>query len=303
MTNILQFRTEQGSFEIELLDNAFVDQWLQHFLKMSQKYHMSIRPNSWPWVNRKANSQQDIDQAIDSVISATQLINKLHGVLPLPEKISRTQLTPLDLSAQQVLNRLHRYAVVAAQYRDRWIISQPFSFDWVPYEDTEFDYAVNLLNQNIHALEQYVTTPHKNKFCSAWKGTEILFDASKYSDVDIYHDDVDVDISDSMFPHLRLTGVDVWIKKDLLGKDFITAFADHDDPIEFDVRPPLMFSGGIHIHHNNGKDQIYQSTDFVNWLGTPANNFHGNYPLGNVIVGKQNTVNASTVQFLKLTTQ
>ena len=295
MTNILNFETEHGNFLIELLDNEFVNQWLQHFLKVSQKYHTLIQPTQWPWMETRLDSKS---QAIDQVVLATKLIDSLDCVAPLPEKICREQLVSLDLSTQQILNRLHRYAVVATEKRNKWIISQESSFEWVSYENNQFDYAVNLLNQNIHNLERYVSTPHKNKFLSTWHGTELLFDASKYSNVNIYHDDVDVAISDDMFPYLRLTGFDVWIKKDLLGKDFITAFADHDDPTEFDVRPPTMYSGGIHIDQNTGKDHIYHSTEFVNWLGGTPADFHGSYPLGNVISNKQNTVNAKTVKFV-----
>jgi hypothetical protein len=301
MPNILDFKTEHGDFSIELIDNPFVDQWLNHFLKMSQKYHTSIRPKPWPWVERgPSRINQHIKQAIDQVISAIELINSLDYITPLPEKICRDQLTPLDLHTQQLLNRLHRYAVVGAENRNKWIMHAGPAFEWVPYENTQFDYAVNLLNQNIHNLERYVSTPHKEKFCAVWKSTEILFDSSKYNDVDIYHDDVDIAISDSMFPYLKLSGFDVWIKKDLLGKDFVTAFSDHDDPEEFDVRPPTMFSGGIQISQDSGKDQLHHSAEFINWLGADPTDFHGNYPLGNVISNKQHITNAKTVEFVGL---
>jgi len=295
MTQLLDFQTDLGSFSIELLDTPFVTQWLEHFLKMSNKYHTTIRPTQWPYVMPNCNVK---DQYIDQVLAAIELINSIDFVAPLPESVSREQLTTLDLSAQQVLNRLHRYAVVAADTRNRWVMNEPPSYEWVPYDVEKFDYAINLLNQNIHNLEQCVNTPHKDKFHGVWRSTEILFDASKYSDVNIYHDDVDVGIADDMFPHLRLTGYDVWIKKDLLGKDYITAFADHDDPVEFDVRPPTMYSGGIHIDQNSGKDDIYYSTEFVNWLGSSPTDHHGNYPLGNIVGNKQNAINGKTVEFV-----
>jgi hypothetical protein len=297
MPVVLDFQTEHGVFSIELLDNPFVKQWLEHFLKMSQKYHTTIRSTSWPHVMRNLDLK---NQSIDQVLTAIELVNSLDFVAPLPETVTQEQLTPLDLSTQLILNRLHRYAVVAAETRDRWILHDKPSYKWVPYEVEQFNYAVNLLNQNIHNLEQYVSTPHKTKFSTVWQSTEILFDASKYNDVTVYHDDVDVAITDDMFPHLRLSEYDVWIKKDLLGKDYITAFADHDSPAEFDVRPPTMYSGAIHIDQNLGKDTIYQSLDFINWLGATPGNYHGNYPLGKVISNKSNTTNCKTVEFINL---
>lgn len=296
MTKILDFKTEHGPFSIELISNPFVDRWLEHFLKMSQKYHTTIRSTGWPHIQNNANHTEEY---IDQVLTAVELINGFDFVVPLPESVVRNQLTSLDLSTQQLLNRLHRYVVVAADTRNRWILDEEPAYKWVPYENEEFNYAINLLNQNIHNLEQYVKTPHKNKFLHVWNSTEILFDASKYTDVNIYFDDVDVSISDDMFPYLRLTGYDVWIKKDLLGKDYITAFADHDNPAEFDVRPPTMYSGAIHINQNTGKEMIYNSEEFRSWLGAIPQNIHGNYPLGNII-NKQNTVNCCTVEFIGL---
>jgi hypothetical protein len=295
MTKILDFCTERGPFSIELLDNQFVAQWLEHFLKMSQKYHTTIRPTQWPYVMPNSNSKNDY---IDQVLAAIQLINSFNFVVPLPETVTREQLACLDLSTQQILNRLHRYVVVAAETRNRWLLNQEPSYEWVPYDVEEFNYAVNLLNQNIHNLEQCVNTPHKDKFHGVWKSIEILFDASKYNDVNIYFDDVDVAISDDMFPHLCLNGYDVWIKKDLLGKDYITAFVDHDSPTEFDVRPPTMYSGAIHINQNAGKDDIYNSSEFKTWLGNAPTNYHGNYPLGNIIGNKQNAIDCKTVEFI-----
>ena len=295
MSKILDFRTEHGTFSIELLDNIFVNQWLEHFLKMSQKYHTTIRPTSWPYIIPNSDST---DHSIDQVLEAIQLINNLDFISPLPETVTREQLALLDVSTQQVLNRLHRYAVVASDTRNRWIMNQEPSYEWVPYEIEQFNYAVNLLNQNIHNLEQHVSTPHKHKFHAVWQSTEIIFDASKYSDVNVYHDGVDVAIPDNMFTHLKLTGYDVWLKKDLLGKDFITAFADHDNANEFDVRPPTIYSGAIHIDRNTGKDNIYQSSEFTTWLGGNPTDYHGNYPLGNVIANKQNIIDCKTVEFI-----
>jgi hypothetical protein len=85
----------------------------------------------------------------------------------------------------------------------------------------------------------------------------------------------------------------VWIKKDLLGKDFITAFADHDDPAQFDIRPPPTISGGIAIDLDQGRDNLFDSPLFAAWLGQSPNDTHGSYPLGKVISGKENLLKFS----------
>jgi len=294
MPKILNFQSELGPFAIELLDNLFVNQWLEHFLKIVNKYHLTGRSVSWPFVTDSIKSTDCIENLMKSI----ELANSLTYISPFPETVSKNELALLNLDTQKILNRLHRYCVAAADTRNRWVRDQEPTFDWVPYEVEQFNYTVDLINQNIHRLELYVHTPHKDKFRKpGWHTTELIFNASKYDDVTVYHDDVDVIIDDAMFEYLRLSGYDVWIKKDLLGKDFITGFADHDDPGQIDIRPPTMYSGGIQIDNNNGKETIYQSSEFINWLGKYPNNFHGNYPLGNVVSNKQNSL-AKQIQFV-----
>lgn len=294
MTKILNFDSELGPFSIELLDNLFVNQWLEHFLKIVNRYDLTSRPTFWPSIN--PNDEVAI-KCVDNLLASIDLVNSLEYLSPLPEIITRDQLTPLSVETQKVLNRLHRYAVAAAETRNRWITNQEPTFKWVPYEIEQFGYAVNLINQNIHRLEMHIKTPHKEKFCRACGATEIIPDASKYKDVTVYEDEVDFMIDDSMFDYLKLTGYDVWIKKDLLGKDFITGFIDHDDPNEIDIRPPTMYSGAIKIDNNNGKEVIFESPEFISWLGKRPTDFHGSYPLGNVISNKPNTL-ARQIKFV-----
>jgi hypothetical protein len=294
MTKILNFQSELGPFAIELLDNLFVNQWLEHFLKTVNKYHITSRSVQWPVVTNNVGS----NKCIENLMKSIGLANSLTYISPLPEIVTKDQLSLLNLDTQKLLNRLHRYCVTASETRNRWIINQEPTFEWVPYEIEEFNYVVDLINQSIHWLELYVHTPNKDKFCEpGWRFTEFIFKASKYDDVTVYHDDIDVSIADDMFKYLRLSGYDVWIKKDLLGKDFITGFADHDDPSEVDIRPPTMYSGGIQIDNNNGKNIIYESPEFINWLGKHPDDFHGNFPLGNVIKNKQNTL-AKQIKFV-----
>lgn len=294
MPKIINFQSELGPFSIQLLDNLFVEQWLEHFLKMINRYEISGRPTGWPSIH---NNTEVAVNCINDLLESINLANSLEYISPLPEIITKDQLTPLNLDTQQVLNRLHRYAVCAANTRNRWISNQEPTFEWVSYELEQFDYVVNLINQNIHKLEMHVRTPHKEKFNRVYKATEFILNASKYDNVTVYENDVDVMIDDNMFDYLRLSGYDVWIKKDLLGKDFITGFADHDDPNELDIRPPTMYSGAIQIDKNFGKNTIYESPEFISWLGQHPTDFHGNYPLGNVISNKQNTF-AKNIQFI-----
>ncbi len=280
---LLSFSTEFGAVEIQLLDNDFVRLWTAHLERMISKYQYRPRHCRWPYVR---SNKQGYHAMIDQLLSVIDQINHAEFLQPLPEKISSSDLSSLDMSTQEILNRLHRYCVNASNYRDRWL---PDSASWPRIDYNEiprFDYLVNLLNQTIHALEEFVETPHRLKYQNRLSFTEFIPVASRYHDVDVYHDGVDNVIPPGMDQYLSVDQYDVWIKKDILGKDFITAFADHDDPSHLDIQPPFMFSGGFYIEFVQ-RFAIYRAPDFREWLGEPLRDCHGNYPLGMVLRGKK----------------
>lgn len=277
----LNFSTELGTVEIQLFDNPFVSSWIEHTRTMIQNYGYRPRTSNWPYVHHDKTGHGSV---IDRVLAIVDEINHQDYLCPLPETVQRQDLSKLNLDTQYALNRLHRYCVNATNYRDRWIPAQP-TWQWIPYEHERFDYLINLLNQTIHEFEAYVETPRRRNYLGDIKTTEFILEASRYSDVDVYHHDVDITIPADMQKYLSISGADVWIKKDILGKDFITAFVDHDDPWYPDIQPPPMFSGGFVIDFS-GRDRIYRSNEFIGWLGKPVSKYHGNYALGNVVHGK-----------------
>ena len=301
MPKILNFFTNKGPIIIELFDNKFVDFWLDHFLSLQSKYSLKLKMAASLHIREK--NYDNIDTIIDRILSTIDKINSLDYIVPMPESITKDQLLLLDIRTQEILNRLHRYLVVATEFRNRWIFDQPAQFPFVAYSNANFMYLLNLVNQSIHALEGYVTTDHKHKFHRIISCYEILVSGSKYQDVDIYADNVDKKIPDDMTEYLRLGGADVWIKKDILGKDFITAFADHDDPTQFDVRPPPMISGGLMIDVDDSRDKLFQSSEFRNWLGSTPTDTHGNYPIGNVVSDKKYLHKCKKIWFDSLVTK
>jgi hypothetical protein len=117
MPRILNFRSNNGPFSIELLDNRFVDFWFDHFTKMIGRYSIYNRNGAWPYYKRVPDGA---DIVVNGILSAIEQINQLDCVCPLPDIVTKEQLLKLDLTTQQILNRLHRYAVVGTEIRDRW---------------------------------------------------------------------------------------------------------------------------------------------------------------------------------------
>ena len=296
MSTILDFQLDTGNISIELLDTNIAKFWLDHFLRMSAKYSNSLQGIGWPYY--RDPKPGETESRVQKILSIVNQINNATYLSKLPLEIDTSMLNQLDLESQKILNKLHRCAVVGSSIRDRWINDSSPTFDYIPYgTNNDYEYLLNLLNQQIHGFEELVVTPHREQFNKSIRIKEIKFQASQFNDVTIYHDDVAIDIPRGFESELRLTGYDVWIKKDLLGKDFITAFADHDDPHEFDIHPPVLTSGALHIDLNQGRDILYSSPEFRNWLGMSPTDFHGNYPLGNVISGKENISQAKLVKF------
>jgi hypothetical protein len=287
MIKHLNFTTDLGPVKIELLDNKFVDFWVNHFDNVKSTYQFIPRSNWWPFYK---SNKKEAEPIIDTLLAIIDKVNNCDFLCPLPETIKKEYLTSLDLSAQQYLNRLHRYAVAACNYRDSWVKDKRPMFDFVDYDNNEFMYLINLLNQTIHALEEYVETPNKKQFFNCSKSVEFVVnsDASQYTDVDVYKDGVDLDIPVELNKHLAITGADVWIKKDILGKDLITAFSDHDDPTADDVIfPPKIISGGFMVEFDDNKT-LFNSNEFTQWFVKPIDPQDGNFPLGTVVSGKEN---------------
>lgn len=291
----LSFDTDRGHVEIELFDNSFVNMWVQHAEKMIKKYQYKSRTMTWPFLH---NHQNGADSIINKLLSTVDDINHQDFLVPMPETVKFQDLQSLDLHAQHVLNRLHRYCVTATTLRDRWI-PDAVAWSWIDYENKKFDYLINLLNQTIHHLEEYVATPRKKKLAGATLSTEFILVASQHSDVDIYQDDVDFWIPNDMQQYLSIDKADVWIKKDILGKDYFTGFIDHDDVTQPDIQPPAMFSGAFMVDFL-GRESLYQDQEFLDWLGEPLSNRHGNYPLGNIIHGKDHVMHCRSINNIKL---
>jgi|TARA_R110002126_G_C10356441_1_gene492151 hypothetical protein len=279
MSKYINFNTDLGPFVFKLLDTDFANFWLEHFLKVHKKYKLLPNKRYWPYV--KPNDDLT-NPTVQQLIEVANKINSIDYIVPLPEPIERKLLEKLNVETQCFLNRLHRYLVTATELRDRWETNGDAKFNFIPWENQEINYLFNLLNQTIHRLEEYVITPNREDFNIFLGSVEVTLVASQYDDCTVYEDDVDKEIPDSMMKDLRLYGHDVWIKKDILGKDFITAFADHDDPTQPDVRSPPMVSGGLEIDIDDSRKKLFDHPKFKSWLGRNPTNYQGSYPIGDI---------------------
>lgn len=301
MSRILHFETDFGAVKIRLLDTPFVDFYLEHFLKMMDRYSLIPMHGFYPYILQ--DEQQRVPAIIDRLLDCIDFMNTASYLKPLPEQFERSTFEKLNIETQQAMNTLHNYVVVAGEYKNRWLYDgEPiFHIEEGSAEEAELHHKANLLNQTIHALEEYIHTPHRELFRNSIETMMFHVDASQYDDCTVYEDDADADIPEAMRAYLDITDEhDVWIKKDILGKDFLTCFYDHDDPTKFEMRDPFMISGGLEIYFSKGREKIYASREFQEYLHEPLTNMHGNYPIGDVIEGKETLhANAADVRSVK----
>jgi hypothetical protein len=92
---------------------------------------------------------------------------------------------------------------------------------------------------------------------------------------------------------------DVWMGVDLLGKDYITGYYNHDDPTEWDIKTLNCYTGKMEIIlGSNTIPKIIKGDKFQNWLKEYGMTYIPamcGIPLGKVISGKD-LLNDKTLQ-------
>jgi len=302
MSKYIHFSTDHGPFVFKLLDTDFANFWLEHFLKIQKHFPLVTNARYWPYVDVTELDSSIVNAKIEKILDSVDKINSLYYIVPLPEPVERSVLEKLNLETQALLNRLHRYLVVATERRDRWTLTQGKQFKFIPFNFQEVNYLFNLLNQNIHSFEEHVNTPNRHEFNCFIPSVEVSPSASYYEDCVVYIDNVDVKIPKELKKDLRLYGHDVWIKKDTLGKDFITAFADHDDHTQPDIKAPPIISGGIEIDVDNSRQKFFQHAKFKEWLGKTPTDQQGSYPVGDIVERPDNLIDITEFSFINITT-
>jgi len=301
----------QGTIHIELLDNPFVKKWTEHFCNMQKAYDMDYHTETQPVYNILKTNQE----ILKDLANLRNTIIKLRDMgtnFPFdPWKVTYEKIFPNHDAGQQTLNEIHRYFTTGGrtlnEYENLGILNtghwsddfdSKFTFD--KENEEEFKHTHALVNDYVHELDQSILTSRKDmdfknqavnlqfefgsqkKDCRFDKGTfvNIVEDDYMYAD-----DEVDID---------------VWCGNDILGKDYIEAYYDHDDPSQWDVTPIDGHSGKFKINvssqwyeedsTDNTLQQLVKSDNFQNWLKEHNIEYTPEMcgmPLGKVVNGKE----------------
>ena len=121
------------------------------------------------------------------------------------------------------------------------------------------------INQAVHDLDSYTRTPHLQSI-------PIL----DYFSIQYHLYNENMYLSESVHcpitPEECLSAADdsnnwnVWLKVDLLGKDYITGFINHDNPTEWDIQYLNNYTGMFVLYPNKTPVDFCKNKIFYKWL-------------------------------------
>jgi len=311
----IDIKTTVGITHIELLDNPFVEKWTGIFSDMLVKYDIGyvvpVIPCFDTYPKPISDTLQDIQNLKDAICSINSVLTSGAKFPFDPEKITINAIRDDHDEGQKILNEIHRYFTTAGRTINEcriegslncgsWTNDPSSKFTWNVFHESEFFNSHAAINTIVHELDQYQATFRKKQdiydqmvsleFSFNNKSEVLLFEKEAFNHI-LSEDYVYADDNEDL---------DVWVTNAILGKDYIEAYYDHDDPSQWDVTPINGHSGsfGINVpgnwhHHKSTDDNLVQrlvkSNKFQNWLKEYNVKYHPSMcgmPLGKVTRGK-----------------
>jgi hypothetical protein len=247
---------------------------------------------------------------IKKVESLKNVIEELNTFITFPVSIDEIdKRTNNSLDFMQLLNEIHRHCTTAVRVMRLnksdgnaielyWTDDDPYNSKFnVDYNDVEkFSIIIEKINLGVHHVDCCISTPRKLKIQKEklMSIIEIHFEYTEPELLDLTED------KKVFFKHTikhseymsDSDDYDVWMAWDILGKNYQEAYFDHEDPRDWDITHPMGHAGGFHINLSEPPatlQSLIRSDDMQNWFKEYNMNYKpymNNYPLGNVIEGK-----------------
>jgi hypothetical protein len=296
----LSLSTAHGEIVLDLLDNPFTKKWLDHWVWMHQHFTSRSLYHPYPGFMEVSRMSPDQRKSMNADIQMlTDSVQVLRDIgTGFPYDVDTVALQAGGEAGQQVLNVMHR--AFTNSFR-----CESFGLPYSWYSDNRDTFAVSdqdrklfldnsaNINTAVHNLEMYMVSDHKRAAsvtpCSRFS---LYFDAYNVSaDSQILAREAAkvIQPEDAEF-YNDSTEYDVWVGKDILGKDYMTGFLENDDPREWDVTEILYYTGRIEIDLTpyTFVDRI-RSPEFAQWLARHNVAYHprmAGIPLGNIFQGR-----------------
>ena len=135
-----------------------------------------------------------------------------------------------------------------------------------------FEELIHIINRDIHNFESFTETNNKRKIIDILPDKDSWHLTQRF---DVRVDNgcgqilpKDQNVWDHNWRHnCTFDRHDIWLLKDILGKDYHQCWLDEDDPTNIDIcNVDLRHSACLCIDYNNGYNQFATSSEFVSWM-------------------------------------
>jgi len=290
---LINIETPNGLVRVQILNNDFTDQFIGMFAEMLNLFPIKYRRVSYGHCSLP--DKNFIKSQAEKLITVIDELNQMGTNFPYTVDIDL--MLRADGSSQDLMNKLHRafttahkcqYAGAPLHWNDRF----PSDFTVKSPEDEQrMLYLTDQINSLVHWTEIYMKTDRKDyNYDNLIRQLEIRLDS--------YINDGTRMIKD-WFKHIEpehyqyysdSNEFDVWVGKDILGKDYLVAYYEHDDPSEWDVDHVIGYSGKLAIDSKFiRRSDVVKSADYLAWLdqhGVKYNNAMCGMPVGTIIEGR-----------------
>jgi hypothetical protein len=293
--------TQHGLIRIQLLQNPFTDKYVAQLQKMHSVFQTEIR----------SGPPLGLFRGMDPVFVQKQtttfinIIDELNAMgLEYPYVVTPDSLLKQDADGQELLNKLHRSFTTAHKSNQKgertlfWNARSASNFIVTPEIIDRVLYLTEIINYTVHDTEFYMNTPRKttdrSKVLNQIEVIANVTNDNPHSDLGPYNTLAGwfTSYTEEDYTYFSDSSeFDVWVGRDILGKDFIHAYYDCDDPTCWDVTGQLGYSGKIAMDVGpTVKSDIIKSDDFRAWLDQHRVEYSkkmGGMPVGTIIEGKE----------------
>ena len=299
MLDKISYNTPNGEVEIEIIDNTFTRRWWPHYKKIEPYMKNSLQVCHANYINANTFKQMkegyhkerraELVESIWKLKNSVSQLNKDGYNFPIKINITIEQILSEASHLQAHLNDIHRCFTTADRLRDRWteLSTETFDINNDEFKRAKFLSHIHDINFCVHEIEYYVPTARKLQYGNISSYTQFI-DPTTYPKH--YKDEQYITLTDEDLDLFTLDHVDVTLNDNILGKSYMVAFLDEDDPRCPDITPNQIATGEIKIGIDDSRTKLFQSRDYTDWFAQHRmniNNHHGCMPIGNITKGKE----------------
>lgn len=254
---------------VEFRDHPFVNKWFEHWRYINSNFNAFAMQYQFPVnVNAPAPTLDTVKEAIDSIRDAATYLNSITNKFKFPYDLNNFPSYDVflenGLEAQLHLNRFHRYFTTGARnphsrdlLKNSMIKNEMDANNWLN--------RIQEINQAVHKLDHSTKTPHlqDTTILDYFAVYYHLHNEKMYLSEGTHHPITTEECLDAADDS---NNWNVWMRVDLLGKDYMTGFVNHDDPAEWDIQYLNSYTGMFVIYPNKTPVDFCKNETFRTWL-------------------------------------